>query len=271
MRGAGGATTLRINRPLCGFTRTMLLIACEDGADPAKTGIASNSIKQKRMVTFLKTCGTLNFDVNILDVVNPAKSVRSAWILVGGRSSRMGTDKACALSDGRALALRVADRIAPVCNCISVVGDPAIYAGLGLPVISDNFPGQGPLAGIEAALAATPSEANLILACDMPALRENLLEDLFAAGGDVAVPRHENGKIEPLCAVFQKSCHPPILAALNAGVRRVTDMLRAPSDGGFFEVRYVRVSDSAAFANLNTPEDWQTYHERQKHRQHTHG
>ena len=64
----------------------------------------------------------------------------------------MGADKALADSGGRAMALRVADKASSVCGTVSLVGDPAIYSDLGLPVIADRFPGQGPLAGIEAAL-----------------------------------------------------------------------------------------------------------------------
>lgn len=171
----------------------------------------------------------------------------------------MGSDKALSLSNGRPLALCIADRAALVCDSISIVGDPAIYAELGLPVIADSFPNQGPLAGIEAALAATKCEANLILACDMPAIRENLLEELFEAGGDIAVPRHDDGAIEPLCAVYRKRCHAAVRAALESGIRGVTDALRQFAPGQF-EVRYVRVSDPSAFANLNTPEDWRRYH-----------
>src|ERR1700733_7787412 len=99
----------------------------------------------------------MKFDVNILGILTNAKSDRAAWILVGGRSSRMGTDKARADSGGRALALRVADQAAAVCGTVSLVGDPAKYGDLGLPVIADRFPGQGPLAGIEAALGTTAS------------------------------------------------------------------------------------------------------------------
>ena len=107
----------------------------------------------------------------------------------------MGTDKARAESDGRALALRMADKAAAVCATVSLVGDPALYGDLGLPVLADNFPGQGPLSGIEAALSATVSEFNLIIACDMPGINENLLEALFALAGDCVLPRHDNGKI----------------------------------------------------------------------------
>jgi molybdopterin-guanine dinucleotide biosynthesis protein A len=173
----------------------------------------------------------------------------------------MGADKAHADSDGRALALRVADQMAAVCGTVCLVGDPAKYSDLGLPVIPDRFPDGGPLAGIEAALAATDAEVNLIVACDMPALRENLLEELFRAleGAesptiDCVLPRHDDGRFEPLCAVYHRRCHPAIRAALEAGFRKVTDALHP------FAIRYVRVSDPAAFANLNTPDDWRRYH-----------
>jgi len=186
-------------------------------------------------------------------------SDRAAWVLAGGRSTRMGTDKARAESGGRALALRVADEAAAVCGSVSLVGDPLLYAELGLPVIADRFPGQGPLGGMEAALAATTRDANLILACDMPAIRPGLLEELFSGVGDCVVPRHDDGRLEPLCAVYRRSCHPAIQAALAAGIRKVTDALRLFAQHSL-AIRYLRVSDPAAFANLNTPEDWRRYH-----------
>lgn len=201
----------------------------------------------------------MDFNVNILGILTSSNSNRSAWILVGGRSSRMGADKARADSGGRALALRVADKAALVCGAVSLVGDPAIYGDLGLPVIADRFPGQGPLAGIEAALAQTSSDPNLIIACDMPAINENLLEELFTADADCAMPRHDDGKVEPLCAVYQRRCHPVIREALEAGIRKVTDALRLLENHGL-AIRYIRVSSPSSFANLNTPEDWRRYH-----------
>jgi molybdopterin-guanine dinucleotide biosynthesis protein A len=203
----------------------------------------------------------MNFDANILDILTGPNSNRAAWVLVGGRSSRMGSDKARADSGGRALALRVADKAAVVCGTISLVGDPAIYGDLGLPVIADRFPGQGPLAGIEAALAATGADSNLIVACDMPALDENLLEELFAMSGEAAcvLPRHDDGKVEPLCAIYRRRCLPVVREALKTGVRKVTDALRLLENHGL-AIRYIRVSSPASFANLNTPEDWRRYH-----------
>jgi molybdenum cofactor guanylyltransferase len=225
--------------------------------------MASNSIKQKRTGTFWisSEISTTNFDANILGNLRPPNLDRAAWVLVGGRSSRMGTDKARVESGGRALALRVADQAAAACATVSLVGDPAIYSELGLPVVADRFPGQGPLAGIEAALGTTNCDANLIVACDMPAIRENLLEELFAAAEDCdcSLPRQGDGRLEPLCAVYRKCCHPVIRAALEQGVRRVTDALQRMAQEGL-AIRYVRVSDPTLFANLNTPEDWRRYH-----------
>lgn len=175
----------------------------------------------------------------------------------------MGSDKALAQSSGRAMALRVADRIRPICANTTLVGDPSIYSNLGLPVVPDRFPGQGPLAGIEAALNTSISELNLLIACDMPAIHDAVLEDLFATlssdeSADCILPRHHDGHLEPLCAVYRRRCHSVILAALEAGVRKVTDALQLPANP--LAIRYLRVSDPAPFANLNTPEDWRRYH-----------
>src|ERR1700728_3371496 len=95
---------------------------------------------------------------------------RAGWVLVGGRSRRMGANKALIEIGHQPLARRVAAEIGKLCGRVALVGDPGLYDGLGLPVIPDRFTGQGPLAGIEAALGNTTVEWNLVVACDMPAL-----------------------------------------------------------------------------------------------------
>jgi molybdopterin-guanine dinucleotide biosynthesis protein A len=179
-------------------------------------------------------------------------------VLVGGRSRRMGTNKALIEMDGQPLFRRVADEIGKLCGTVSLVGDPAIYSGLGLPVISDRFPGLGPLAGIEAALKATHLEWNLVVACDMPSLNVSFLEELFVAaeGVDGAVPSYGDGRIEQLSAVLHARCHAAILAALEAGVLKVGDVLAR------LKLRYVPVSNPDSFANLNTPEELKRYGEK---------
>jgi molybdopterin-guanine dinucleotide biosynthesis protein A len=165
----------------------------------------------------------------------------------------MGADKALVEIDGRPLALRVADEAAKVCGSVALVGDPARYGALGLPVVEDEFPGFGPLAGIEAALRVASVDHNLVLACDMPALDSGIFEQLFAAGGECAIPEYEDGRVEPLCAVYHRRCHEAVRAALMAGIRKVTDALQG------LAIRYVRVPGGASFTNLNTPEDLRRY------------
>ena len=180
---------------------------------------------------------------------------RAGWILAGGESRRMGEDKATLPMGDGPLVVMVASLVEAVCGSVTVVGDVEKYGHLGLGVISDNIAGLGPLGGMEAALGATTAEWNLIVACDMPRLDSAVFEELFAAavGHDCAVPQHPDGKVQPLCAVYNKRCHAVVAAALESGVRKVTDGLRG------LAVRYVQMGDSNAFTNLNTPEDLRKY------------
>jgi molybdopterin-guanine dinucleotide biosynthesis protein A len=203
--------------------------------------------------------------LHILD----APEKRAGWVLAGGRSSRMGTDKALVEIGGVPLVLLVAGQVAKVCESVSLVGDPARYGSWGLRVVPDAFPGQGPLAGIEAALGATSAELNLVVACDMPALHPDTFEALFADLGDddIALPQYADGRLEPLCAVYRRRCHPAVRQALEAGVRKVTDaFLELESHG--FALRYVRVANHDTFANLNTPGDLSEWVERGSKGQH---
>lgn len=164
----------------------------------------------------------------------------------------MGTDKALLNFSGGPLILHIAEKIG-VFGPAGIVGDPAVYSGFGYPVVPDNFPGAGPLAGIEAVLASTSSEYNLIVACDMPSLDEKILECLFGGEADCTLPRYPDGQIEPLCAVYHRRCHPFIRAALEQGIRKVTDALATVT------VRYIAVDCRQSFTNLNTPEDLDQY------------
>ena len=169
----------------------------------------------------------------------------------------MGVDKALLEIKGKAMALLTAGRIAPFCGGVSLVGDPDKYGSLGLPIIPDNFPDEGPVAGIEAALSSTAAEFNLVVACDMPALETAQLESLFNTGADLAIPVHDDGSTEPLCAVYRRTVYEPIRQMFEAGGRRVIDIPKVLESHGF-AVRYVRM-ECSPFANLNTPEDVRSY------------
>jgi molybdopterin-guanine dinucleotide biosynthesis protein A len=179
---------------------------------------------------------------------------RAGYVLVGGRSARMGRDKALLPWEGGTLAGYVAARVEAAAGSVMLVGSPERYGTMGYPVIADLRPECGPLGGIEAALSASEARWNLIVACDMPGLTTGFLASLFrhaeACGGDCLVAVSPAGFVEPLCAVWSCECLPAVTAALDRGkckTSRVFNRLRTA---------YWRASQAAWFENLNTPDDW---------------
>jgi len=182
---------------------------------------------------------------------------RTGFVLAGGRSSRMGRDKALLEWQGARLIGRVAEAVAAAAGGVALIGDPARYGALGYPVFPDIFSGCGPLAGIHAALSATPADWNLVVACDMPDVEAGLLRELLeraeAGGQDCLLPAGESGRPEPLCAVYHRRALPAIQRALENGVRKVLDALA----GLRMEVH--RTEGPGPFRNINTPEEWMEY------------
>ena len=184
------------------------------------------------------------------------------FVLTGGKSSRMGQDKALLPFGGGPLALWVAGRVQAVCGRVSLVGDGSKYAGLGLPVIEDIYAGQGPLAGIHAALAHSDTPWSLVVGCDMPYLSSDflglLLEIAREGNFDAVVPESESFGYEPLCAVYTPACRAPIEEALQSHQRKTRDVF------GRLCVRRVARQEwqsydpyGKLFRNMNTREDYE--------------
>ena len=180
---------------------------------------------------------------------------RAGFVLAGGASSRMGRDKALLQSSGLTLLEQVALEVLAAAGSITVIAPPERYRDLGLNVISDLHPGQGPLGGIHTALSATSADWNLIVACDMPGIKAPFLKELLdqaeASGADCLIPRNADGREEPLCGVYSRDCLAAIARATGAGIRKVT--------AGLHELRIAEWRTSAGpdcFINLNTPQDW---------------
>ncbi len=185
---------------------------------------------------------------------------RAAYVLVGGKSSRFGRDKALIEVDGKPLAAHVAGIADQVADHVTFVGDPTRYEHLGLPVIPDAVLGFGPAAGVAAALAHTSAKWNLIVACDMPRLQVEFLRYLFEAAesseAQAVVPVQPDGREQPLCAVYSDSLKEPFQAAVAGGVRRVGAVLEPLNVRYLAPREYARIDPSGdVFANVNTPAD----------------
>ena len=99
----------------------------------------------------------------------------SAFVLAGGRSSRMGTDKAFVEFQGRTLLDRALALVTAITPNVYILGSRVKFEAFG-KVVEDEFADHGPLGGIHAALRSSPSELNLILAVDIPFVAETLFE-----------------------------------------------------------------------------------------------
>jgi len=175
----------------------------------------------------------------------------AGFVLAGGQSRRMGTDKALLPHGSGTLLEFVARQVLAVAGTITVIGPPERYAGLGLEILPDSRVAAGPLGGIETALSLRRADRNLIVACDLPAIDCALLRRLFQeaerTSADCVMAESPAG-VEPLLAVWRLTCLSAVRACLDAGIRKVTDAL----DG--LVVRHVPVSVDLVI-NWNRPED----------------
>jgi len=150
------------------------------------------------------------------------------YILAGGKSSRMGRDKALLDFGGTPLILHIASVMRPLTDAPVVVGPPDRYAILNQRVIADDEPGIGPLGGIVTALRDSREPWNLVLGCDLPLLTSEwlayLIDRALASSVDAVVPQSAAGA-EPLCAMYRKSCEAGIAKEIARGVHKVTDAL----------------------------------------------
>ncbi len=183
-------------------------------------------------------------------------------VLAGGRSARFGHDKLTEVFGGRTLVEKVVEGVASLVDEVVIVtaGDRAIPEFEDLPsirVVTDIFPGKGPLVGLYTGLKESRSQLNLVVAADMPFLCAGLLRHMLelADGYDVVVPRIGD-RVEPLHAVYAASCLPQIEGMLAEGqlsVYRLIPRLTA---------RYLEEDEVAAidperrsFFNVNTEDD----------------
>jgi molybdopterin-guanine dinucleotide biosynthesis protein A len=184
----------------------------------------------------------------------------SGVILAGGRSTRFaGQDKGLLKVNGKT----ILDHIYPILNALFeevllVTHNPLAYIGWDLEIVSDLFPVRSSLTGIQAALFHASNPYVFITACDVPFLRQELIQALLAHvthGCDLVVPQTTAG-IEPLCAVYARRCLPRIEQSLYRGRYKIGAALN-PKRICTVSERILRTADPEllSFCNINTPED----------------
>ena len=195
----------------------------------------------------------------------------AAFILAGGKSSRMGSDKAFLEASGRTLLVNALDLAQSVAQEVRTVGDPAKFAAFGTTV-QDIYPDRGPLGGVHAALASSKADLNLIIAVDLPFLEPRFLQYLIVAAeksqATVTVPQI-GGYFEPLCAVYRLEFASLADRALAAGRNKVDALFAEASVRIVSEPELVENGfPPAMFRNVNTPEDWKLVQQELARRKH---
>jgi molybdopterin-guanine dinucleotide biosynthesis protein A len=178
----------------------------------------------------------------------------AGFVLTGGKSRRMGRDKALLPVGNVVLAEQVAGTVAQVTDAVFLVGRPERYAGLRWECLADMRPDFGPLSGLETALAARRGDLNFVASCDLAGLQASWITDLLQrmdgrARCAAAVDR--NGKRQPLCAVYRSDCLAVVTRALDERRLKAMDLLN--------ELEAVSVPVDAVIANLNTPQEFEEW------------
>lgn len=187
----------------------------------------------------------------------PHKAI-TAFVLAGGKSTRMGSDKAFVVLDGKTLLERALEATRAVTDQVLIVGLRSKFL-MYAPVVEDIFPERGPLAGIHAALMHTATDLNLVLAVDLPFMQPSFLTYLCDRAAEtqaaVVIPRAAGGW-QPLCAVYRQQFRDAAGKALAAGQNKI--------DSLFANLRVSPVQESeiaqagfslGIFRNINTSEE----------------
>ncbi len=189
----------------------------------------------------------------------------SCIVLAGGKGLRLGRDKASGILGNKSLLQRVISHLSFLNKDIIIVtatgqSFPQLTGYPKLRIVTDTYPGKGPLGGIYTGLSASGSLYNLVVACDMPFLNQALLHYIIevSANFDLTVPRLDN-LVESLHAVYSKNCLPPIEYLLKQGNLSI---IQLPT---MVRVRYVEAEEidrfdpkHLSFFNINTEADLET-------------
>ena len=172
-----------------------------------------------------------------------------AYILCGGKSSRMGQDKGLVtLQEGEFIS-HIIKTLKKITDSILLVTQNKEYGRFGLPVIQDIYAEKGPLGGIHAALQHTQESQILVFSCDIPLLKSYVIEELirFKNSADIVFVKTEK-QWHPLIGIYAKTLLPVVEEHLNQNKLRLIDFIKE------HKYKAVNFKDDAAFTNINTPE-----------------
>lgn len=180
----------------------------------------------------------------------------TAIIMAGGASRRMGTDKSLLQIGGRPIIQRTCEQLVTCFEQILIsANDADKYAFLGFQIVPDKIPDQGPLMGIASALEVSANELNFVIACDIPQIElrnvRRVITEAVNSDADIIIPVTNEGKYEPLFAVYRRSLVRTINEVLSSGGRKISDV--------FESCKVKEVNLKGSLVNLNTMPEYEKF------------
>ena len=188
----------------------------------------------------------------------------TGFVLAGGKSSRMGTEKHTLQLNGETFLERAVKTLKPVCGKVKIVLNQTQNIETDCEIVRDIFPERGAPGAIHAALVNCETKFAVILAVDLPFVTTAAIENLanFALSSNkylACIARQTDSRPQPLCAVYRaKYCLPPLEKLLNEN--------NSASVGDFLDLifsRYVAANhlsaDQNLLRNINYPADFEEF------------
>ena len=180
-------------------------------------------------------------------------------ILAGGKSSRMGEDKALLNYSGKKFIEKIADELSFFEEKIIARGNNSILGGLekdSWKIVADEYPDHGPIGGLHAALKSCKSDVMFVVTCDMPLITGEMAKKIcgeMCDSFDVVIAVSNDGKYHPLCGVYRKELYQLMEEYILQDNNRVMAVLKK------CRVKYVNLDEkeSKQLANVNTRDEYQ--------------
>jgi len=180
----------------------------------------------------------------------------SGFVLAGGKSNRMGTDKALLLVQEETLLIRIKNLIDPFCKTVEISGYNSDYSDFNIKMIPDLYPGIGPVSGLISSLKHSSTEWNLLVSVDTPFINKELIQSLITQIGDYdcIIPEHDGG-VEPLIGLYNRQILPQLEEVINQGDYKLMRLV-AKLNTRYLDCRPLIQKHPRLFFNINRPEDY---------------
>ena len=184
--------------------------------------------------------------------MNNPKNI-TGFILAGGKSTRMGTDKGLMIFNGKPMINWVIESLQNSVEELIIVSDNQAYNDYGYKIISDLIPGKGPVGGIYTALQFSKTELNFIVSCDMPFIKKEIVQFIIDSynNAGICIPS-SYGRIQPLAGIYKKSCAEIFLSAIQSDELKLQSLLKRINTS---VIELDNFFAAELFQNMNTPDD----------------